>query len=188
MWATPPQTITNANPQPKATMLARSLAGPVRWIRWMKSRIPSMAPSMRIGSRALVIQVLDTGQTLVTRFVVPIQIKHGFGVCEGLRGVQVLPSPVADLKSAQAPFRNQLSHSVGERAIAFFNCEFEPVKQSRTAQEHSRIQGVVVFDRLADIHNPVAASEDFGGIVKIKNAIDIGIHCENHFVGPEWLL
>src|SRR5271155_162199 len=43
-------------------------------------------------------------------------------------------------------------------------------------------------DLLADIHNPVAVPEDFGGIVQVKNAIDVGIYCENYFVSPEWLL
>src|ERR1700692_3047020 len=43
-------------------------------------------------------------------------------------------------------------------------------------------------DLLADNHNPVAVPEDFGGIVQVKNAIDVGIYGENHFVGCEWLL
>ena len=39
-----------------------------------------MAPSMRRGSRAFANLVLDTGHALVTRLVVEIRIKHGFGM------------------------------------------------------------------------------------------------------------
>src|ERR1700733_266752 len=90
MWATPPQTITNASPQPKATMLARSLVGPARWIRSTNSRMPRMTPSMRRGIRALANFVLDTGHALATPFVVEIRT---LGLHGGEGHTRLRPAP-----------------------------------------------------------------------------------------------
>src|SRR5580700_385522 len=72
-------------------------------------------------------------------FYALLRIKHGFGVRECLRCVQVLPSSLANLKSAQSRFRNQLPHAVGKRTVPVFDCEFEPVEQGRATKKHSRI-------------------------------------------------
>ena len=63
----------------------------------------------------------------------------------------------------------------------------EIVEQRGSAQEHAGIDRVVLFDVLADVHDPVAAAADLGGIVDIEDAVDVGIDAEDDFSGRKVL-
>ena len=57
----------------------------------------------------------------------------------------------------------------------------EIVEQRGSAKEHAGIYGVILFDLLTDVHDPVTAAADLGGIVDIVDAVDIGIDAEDDF-------
>src|SRR6266478_621378 len=144
--------------------------------------MPNTPASTRRGRRPFV-AVLDTGETPDMPFVVDEPIEYSFGIRQCLRCIHVLPLSVTDFQGTQAPFVRQLPHAVGERTVSIPGCRLEPAKKSWATQEHPGIERVVARDFLADIHDTVPVAANLGCVVEVKDAIDVGIHSENHFAG-----
>src|SRR5271166_3427769 len=131
--------------------------------------MPSSPASQRRGSRDFV-TALDTGNAPDELLVPEVPIEDPFGVRQCFGCVHVLPLSVADFQGTKAPLGGQLPHAIGERTVSIPGCRFEAVKQGWAAHEHAGVQGIVVWDLFADIHDAVPVTANFGGVVEVKNA------------------
>jgi hypothetical protein len=128
------------------------------------------------------------GKPLRERVLQEVSLEDAFGVSEGLGSVDVLPMRVADFKGPQFALTGQPAHTVRQRAISISPCGFEAVEERRAAQKHSRIECVVTSKVFANVHDVISFASDLGGIIQVKNAIELGINPEKDFIASERLL
>src|ERR1700751_4828135 len=115
---------------------------------------------------------LDTCQPLGERRSRELLVKNTLRVSQRLGSVNILPNGILDIKGTQPAAPPQHAHAVRKGAVSVLFHRLEDVEEGRAAQEHSGIEGVILRNLLADIHDPVAIAPDFGCVIKIKNAIE----------------
>src|ERR1700730_11413036 len=113
--------MTSASPQPRVAKLSRSLAGPARRTRYVRSKTPNTPTSSRRGSRVL-IAILDTSQPHADRLAAEISIVNAICMGQGLGCVNVFPVSLADLEGTQMSLPRQLAQAIGKRAVSIPDC------------------------------------------------------------------
>ena len=95
-----------------------------------------------------------------------------------LRGVYIQPEAVADIHSLNPPAPGQPSNPTGQGAVPSSAGLFQGFKQSRVAQEETRIRSIEPGDFFADVGNGIALHPHLGCVTQIEDPVGITIHCE----------
>ena len=95
-----------------------------------------------------------------------------------ITGVYVQPEAVADFHSLNPPAPGQLSNPAGQGAVSDSAGLSEGFKQSRVAQEETRVRSIEPGDFFADVGNGIALDPHLGCVTPIEDPVDLTIHCE----------
>src|SRR5215469_11738546 len=150
---TPAKATTALNPQPSFVRSCQRWLGPAPQTKYAVNPALAKIASKRIAECAPP-GILGMDEPLENGAFGEVTFKDTLGVGKGLRGIDVLPVPVANVEGLQFPLLTQSAQAVRKRAIAVFIGRFEPFEQPWSAQKHSGIKGVV-FDKVFADRNDV---------------------------------